>query len=548
MTICSICLEHLEQPVCCIPCGHLYCSSCIGDWRIGHDNRCPECMETITTVQSIYLDTEFIKELSVERTRLNGCVNELTATIEYLRKNTSDEDQKVRQLEEMKENFERAERTCQGLQLRNSVLNLELKQANTRNKSTSTWKGISVARFAKFIFLIFTSVFLYLGVCIFTEWFSENPEFLENVVLRHLQTLRGSSAFITSTFSSAASYVQYFNDTYTPAQQPVCCIPCGHLYCNRCISDWRNRHNNRCPECRKTFTTVQSIYLDTESIKELFVEKTRLDGSVNELTATIEHLRQNTSNEEPGNHCLYSEVEEVQTLNAVLLSDIDQKVLELEEMKDNFERAAATCQSLQLQNSVLNLELKRANTRNRSTPTGKGFRRMIFLIERGVLDSIMFIEDNSEARFATIIFLIFTSVCFLYLGVCIFTEWFSEKPEFLEDIVVRHLQSLSGCSAFITSTFSSAASSVKYFIDTYTPACINYINICTNIIAEKASTYFNEDIPNFDYKLTVYWACLVLVIEMPIDNLDNRKLTIKSYLAVEHAQNQKETKSKYILY
>lgn len=293
-------------------------------------------------------------------------------------------------------------------------------------------------------------------------------------------------------------------------EQPVCCIPCGHLYCNRCISDWRNRHNNRCPECRKTFTTVQSIYLDTESIKELFVEKTRLDGCVNELTATIEHLRRNTSNEEPGNHCLYSEVEEVQTLNAVLLSDIDQKVLELEEMKDNFERAAATCQSLQLQNSVLNLELKRANTRNRSTPTGKGFRRMIFLIERGVLDSIMFIEDNSEARFATIIFLIFTSVCFLYLGVCIFTEWFSEKPEFLEDIVVRHLQSLSGSSAFITSTFSSAASSVKYFIDTYTPACINYINICTNIIAEKASTYFNEDIPNFDYKLTVYWACLVV--------------------------------------
>lgn len=39
-----------------------------------------------------------------------------------------------------------------------------------------------------------------------------------------------------------------------------------------------------------------------------------------------------------------------------------------------------------------------------------------------------------------------------------------------------------------------------------------------------------------------------LVIEMPIDNLDNRKLTIKSYLAVEHAKNQKETKSKHIFY
>ncbi|VDI20144.1 Hypothetical predicted protein, partial [Mytilus galloprovincialis] len=131
-------------------------------------------------------------------------------------------------------------------------------------------------------------------------------------------------------------------------EQPVCCIPCGHLYCNQCISDWRNGHNSRCPECREPFTTVQSIYLDTESIRGLIVERIRLNDSVNELTATIENLRQNPSNE--GNHHLHSEVEEVQTLNAVLLSDIDQKVLEFEEMKDNFERAEAICQSLQIQN------------------------------------------------------------------------------------------------------------------------------------------------------------------------------------------------------
>ncbi|XP_071123188.1 uncharacterized protein [Mytilus edulis] len=128
--------------------------------------------------------------------------------------------------------------------------------------------------------------------------------------------------------------------------QPVCCVPCGHLYCNQCISDWRNRRKNRCPECRESITTVQSIYLDTESIRELIVERTRLNDSVNELTATIENLRQNPSNE--GNHRLQSEVEEVQTLNAVLLSDIDQKVIEFEEMKDNFERAEAICQSLQI--------------------------------------------------------------------------------------------------------------------------------------------------------------------------------------------------------
>ena len=40
-----------------------------------------------------------------------------------------------------------------------------------------------------------------------------------------------------------------------------------------------------------------------------------------------------------------------------------------------------------------------------------------------------------------------------------------------------------------------------------------------------------------------------LVIEMQIDNQDNRKLTIQTYLAIKHAKNQKETKLKiYILY
>ncbi|XP_063399239.1 uncharacterized RING finger protein T02C1.1-like isoform X3 [Mytilus trossulus] len=91
-------------------------------------------------------------------------------------------------------------------------------------------------------------------------------------------------------------------------EKPMCCIPCGHLYCNRCISAWRNRHNDRCPECREPFSEIQSIRLDTESIRELFDERTRLNDSVNELTKTIENLRQNPSNE--GNHRLHSEEEE----------------------------------------------------------------------------------------------------------------------------------------------------------------------------------------------------------------------------------------------
>lgn len=108
-----------------------------------------------------------------------------------------------------------------------------------------------------------------------------------------------------------------------------------------------------------------------------------------------------------------------------------------------------------------------------------------------------------------IIILIYLSI-FLYLGVCICTEWFSEKPEFLENIVLRHLQSLSGSSTFITSTFSSAASSIQNFFHTYTPPCINYILFCTDIIAGKAKTYYDADMHNFDYKLFFYQVYLVL--------------------------------------
>lgn len=120
------------------------------------------------------------------------------------------------------------------------------------------------------------------------------------------------------------------------------------------------------------------------------------------------------------------------------------------------------------------------------------------------------LPGNSVARFTTIIFLIFTSVCFLYLGVCIFTEWFSEKPDYLEDVVVRHLGFLSESNTYITSTFSSVASYVLNVISLCISACINYIRMCTNIIDEKASAYLKEDVQNFDYKLIVYWACQVV--------------------------------------
>jgi len=36
----------------------------------------------------------------------------------------------------------------------------------------------------------------------------------------------------------------------------ICCIPCGHTYCNKCIINYNN-----CFFCRQTIITTQKIYL-----------------------------------------------------------------------------------------------------------------------------------------------------------------------------------------------------------------------------------------------------------------------------------------------
>jgi len=58
MSTCSICVEDARNPVCCVPCGHVYCRICIDKWQKrskNNESECPECREKIQDVLSIYI-------------------------------------------------------------------------------------------------------------------------------------------------------------------------------------------------------------------------------------------------------------------------------------------------------------------------------------------------------------------------------------------------------------------------------------------------------------------------------------------------------------
>ncbi|ESP01982.1 hypothetical protein LOTGIDRAFT_157117 [Lottia gigantea] len=51
--------------------------------------------------------------------------------------------------------------------------------------------------------------------------------------------------------------------------RPTTCIPCGHMFCYECISNWRHTHfnSNVCPQCRCSIKQLQRVYLgDTDNL------------------------------------------------------------------------------------------------------------------------------------------------------------------------------------------------------------------------------------------------------------------------------------------
>ncbi|OWF53502.1 uncharacterized protein LOC110446279 [Mizuhopecten yessoensis] len=62
MVNCSICLDAIKTPTCCIPCGHVFCNMCIGRWQRQHayngtTRDCPQCRCQIEQAQIIRFDT-----------------------------------------------------------------------------------------------------------------------------------------------------------------------------------------------------------------------------------------------------------------------------------------------------------------------------------------------------------------------------------------------------------------------------------------------------------------------------------------------------------
>ncbi|XP_033754038.1 uncharacterized protein LOC117337256 [Pecten maximus] len=61
MVNCSICLDAIKTPTCCIPCGHVFCNMCIGRWQRQHayngtTRDCPQCRRQIEHAQIIRFD------------------------------------------------------------------------------------------------------------------------------------------------------------------------------------------------------------------------------------------------------------------------------------------------------------------------------------------------------------------------------------------------------------------------------------------------------------------------------------------------------------
>lgn len=77
MGLCPICFERLKSPVCCVPCGHVFCNVCIHRWRTSSDRpprgvffnyrsqetqSCPQCRTEIHNLQRVRFDDHEIQD------------------------------------------------------------------------------------------------------------------------------------------------------------------------------------------------------------------------------------------------------------------------------------------------------------------------------------------------------------------------------------------------------------------------------------------------------------------------------------------------------
>ncbi|CAC5384845.1 RNF5 [Mytilus coruscus] len=67
MPNCSVCLDLVRVATCCVPCGHIFCYSCIHRWiSRSPDTKCPQCRGTIHCIQKVILEANESAELTEE--------------------------------------------------------------------------------------------------------------------------------------------------------------------------------------------------------------------------------------------------------------------------------------------------------------------------------------------------------------------------------------------------------------------------------------------------------------------------------------------------
>jgi hypothetical protein len=110
-------------------------------------------------------------------------------------------------------------------------------------------------------------------------------------------------------------------------------LPCGHLYHERCISDWEDRGNETCPLCRKNtakndFRITLSIQnLRTDSNVSMNLDYSNIESIVNRIGLNSEDFGMLTTD-------IIFDADDLDSLESILgdigvsLTDVDTAVLD----------------------------------------------------------------------------------------------------------------------------------------------------------------------------------------------------------------------------
>ncbi|KAG5670088.1 hypothetical protein PVAND_000372 [Polypedilum vanderplanki] len=104
-------------------------------------------------------------------------------------------------------------------------------------------------------------------------------------------------------------------------------INCGHIYCKNCISSWKQKGQNGCPQCRKPMIQTIDLYLPPDNepkhietiMKNVILIKSMIEAKEKEqknamdlLLETVQNLRESISDLKKDNAELKTKVNELE--------------------------------------------------------------------------------------------------------------------------------------------------------------------------------------------------------------------------------------------